>query len=514
MTENAPESAQHGHGDPTAGSMALSDRFMTAQAGAAANEAGQDGQTTSEPELPPATIDNLCRLTVYGLARSVDLAVPIHVPLVDLLPALAGRLGDGLADVGQEHGGWVLQRLGDEPLREDLSVAVLGLHDGDVVHLRPRADQLPPGEVDDLIEGVATGISDRSDRWGPEVSRRLLTGLLGVALAVGFVLLADHRGPLSDVIAAVLAVVLLGLTGAASRAAADLPAADVLGAAAICCAGLAAAELPLLRHGHELASLAAVRSGLLAGVAGATGAAAAVAVLRGGRPPALVATILAGCLAAVGCVLAAVARLGPASAAGLLVALIVPLGGWVPVLAFRLAGMRLDLMPSSPEEVQADLDPVPGELVLGQTRLADRYMTALYTGLAVIVTGCLIALGLSTGWPARVVAIDVIVLMLLHARVLVAARHRLAAVIPASVGAAVLVCAAGLRSDAHAWLALLAALVVGAGLLLAAERSLPGHKLLPHWGRAGDLLQTMTSVALIPAVLWLLNLYEFARLRG
>ena len=164
--------------------------------------------------------------------------------------------------------------------------------------------------------------------------------------------------------------------------------------------------------------------------------------------------------------------------------------------------------------MQADLDPVPGRLVLGQTRLADRYMTALYTGLAVIITGCLIALGLSTGWPARVVAIDVIVLMLLNSRVLVAARHRLAAVIPACVGAAVLVCAAGLRSDAQDWLPLLAVLAVGTGLLLAAERSLPGHKLLPHWGRAGDVLQTVTSVALIPGVLWLLNLYEFARLRG
>jgi hypothetical protein len=109
------------------------------------------------------------------------------------------------------------------------------------------------------------------------------------------------------------------------------------------------------------------------------------------------------------------------------------------------------------------------------------------------------------------VAIDAIALMLLHSRVLVAARHRLAAVIPASVGAAVLVGAAGLRSDTHVWLALLAALMVAAGLLLVGERSLPRHKLLPHWGRAGDLLHTATAVALIPAVLWLLNLYGLAR---
>jgi type VII secretion integral membrane protein EccD len=285
----------------------------------------------------------------------------------------------------------------------------------------------------------------------------------------------------------------------------------VLGGAAICYAGLAAAELPMLRGGHALATAATVRPALLAAAVGATGAATAVTLLRGGRHPALIATIVAGCLAVAGGVLAAVARLDVAATAGVLVALIMPLGSWMPVLAFRLTGMRLDPPPSSPEELQANLDPVPSKFVLDRTRLADQYMTALYTGLAVVVLGCLVILGLSTGWPARVVAIDAILLILLHSRVLVAARHRLAAVVPACIGAGVLAGAAGLRSDPHAWLGLLAALMVAAGLLLVGERSLPRHKLLPHWGRAGDLLHTATAVALIPAVLWLLNLYGFAR---
>jgi type VII secretion integral membrane protein EccD len=485
---------------------------MPVQAQGAAAETGH--HTASAPELSPAMTDDLCRLTVCGHGRSADLAVPIHAPLIDLLPVLAGRLDEGLADIGLEHGGWVLQRLGGQPLRDDLSVAILGLHDGDVVHLRLRAGQLPASDVDELIDDVATGISGRPGPWGPQIARRLLTALLAVPLAAGLVVLAGHQGALSDVIAAVLAVVLLGLTVATSRALADRPAASVLGAAAICYAGLAAAELPMLHGGHVLATPAAVRSALLAGTAGATGAAAAVTLVRGGRHPALVATILAGCLATAGFGLAAVTRLDLASIAGLLLALIMPLGNWVPVLAFRLARMRLDLTPSSPEEVQADLDPVSAETVQERTRRADQYMTALYAGLAVDVVGCLTILGLSTGWAARVVAIDVIVLMLLHSRVLVAARHRLASIIPAAVGAAVLVSAAGLRSAGHAWPALFVVLVVGAGLLLVGERSLPGHKLLPHWGRAGDLLQTLAAVALIPAVLWQLNLYEFARLRG
>jgi type VII secretion integral membrane protein EccD len=510
MSENLPESALNGHGDQAAGSMPWGEGLTATEAQATAIASAQE-QAESEPGHQPTMVDDLCRLTVCGPGRSVELAVPVHVPLIDLLPALVGHLGDGLADAGLEHGGWVLQRLGDPPLREDQSVATLGLHDGDVVHLRPRADQLPPLDFDDLIDGVATGITGRSDRWRPEMSRRLLTGLLALPLVAGLALLAGRPGRLSDAIAAVLAVLLLALTGAASRALGDLPAANVLGGAAIGYTGLAGAQLPLLRGSHTLVTSATVPPALLAAAAGVTGAAIAVTMLRGGRHPALVATIVVGCLVTAGGLLATLAKLNAASVAGVLLALAMPLGGWVPVLAFRLAGMQLDATPSSPEELQSDLDPVSSKFVLDRTRWADRYMTALYTGLAVVIMGCLIVLGLHAGWAARVVAIDAIVLMLLHSRVLVAARHRLAVVIPASVGASVVVCAAALRADAHVWLVLLAGLVVVAVLLLVGERSLPGHKLLPHWGRIGDLLHTLTAVALIPAVLWLIDLYGFAR---
>jgi len=35
-------------------------------------------------------------------------------------------------------------------------------------------------DFDDLIDGVATGISGRPDRWRPAMTRRLLTGLIAV----------------------------------------------------------------------------------------------------------------------------------------------------------------------------------------------------------------------------------------------------------------------------------------------------------------------------------------------
>lgn len=500
----------NGLGDGAAGTVTRPDGVGSGQAvgGTAAN-----GEAADEHERPPALIDDLCRLTVCGPDRTVELAVPVHVPLIDMLPALVGHLGDGLADAGLEHGGWVLQRLGDPPLREELSVAALGLHDGDVVYLRPRADQLPPLDFDDLIDGIAVGIAGRPDRWRPEMTRRLLTAMLAAPLAAGLGVLAGHVSPLSALLAGTISIILLGATWAAARAFADVPVTAVVGAAAICYAGLAAGQVPLLhRLGEQaLVSQVTLRAALLAAGAAIAGATIAVSILRGGRHPVGAAVVVAASLLAVGGAVATLGKLQAAQVAGIVVALVLPMGSWVPVISFRLAHMRLDPPPSNPEELQADLDPVPGEQLLDRTRWADRYMTALYGGLGVVTMMCIAVLSLSAGWPARLVAADVIVLLLLHSRLLVAARQKVAAIVPAVVGAVVLTITAGLRADAHSWPVLVAVLVAAAGLLLTCERAVPGHKFLPHWGRAADLLHTLTAAALIPLALWLLNLYQYAR---
>jgi type VII secretion integral membrane protein EccD len=474
------------------------------------------GDAESVPDRPPAGLDDLCRLNICGPTRSVELAIPVHVPLIDLMPAMVGHLGSNLADAGLEHGGWVLQRLGDPPLSEELSVAALGLHDGDTVHLRPRADQLPPLDFDDLIDGIAVGISGRADRWRPEMSKRLLTGLLAVPLAAGLALLAGHLGVLAASLAAGAAAMLLVLAAVASRTFSDSPAAGVLSAAAIGYAAVAAAELTLLPHlpgsGAALSlSWHILRPAVLAAGAAAIAMSVAVATaIRGGRP-ALAGTIAAAVWVTIGAVFALAGRLTTAGAAGVTLALLLPFSGWIPVLSFRLAGMRLDPLPTTPEELQENLDPLPGRHLVERTRQADRYQNALYGGLAVVATGCLILVALLPRWPGRLVALDAAVAMLLHSRVLVGARQRLAAILPPVIGLAVLSVSAGLGESESTWPRLFAGLVLAGGALFAAERLAPGRKGLPHWGWAGDILQSLTAVALIPLVLWLLNVYHYAR---
>nr|MDT0667190.1 type VII secretion integral membrane protein EccD [Micromonospora sp. DSM 115978] len=125
----------------------------------------------------------VCRLLVVGPTSQVDLSVPTHVPVADLMPALLRGLGPDLADRGLEHSGWVLQRIGEAAFDEDATVADLGLLDGDLVCVRPRSEQFPPLDFDDLIDGVATGMRARSGLWRPRTTRLASLATLAALLA-------------------------------------------------------------------------------------------------------------------------------------------------------------------------------------------------------------------------------------------------------------------------------------------------------------------------------------------
>src|SRR5262249_44267683 len=137
-----------------------------------------------------ASAGEMCRLVICGPDRRIEVAVPTNVPVADLFPTLLRQIGQELADRGLEHDGWVLQRLGEPPLDEDLGTAPLGLRDGAGLHLRPRSGQFPPFDFDDLIDGVAVGMAERSGRWRPEMTRRAGTAVLALTLGVGLAVIA------------------------------------------------------------------------------------------------------------------------------------------------------------------------------------------------------------------------------------------------------------------------------------------------------------------------------------
>lgn len=464
--------------------------------------------------MTESTVAGLCRLTVRTPERVVDLAVPVAVPIADLLPALVSYGGDDLEESGLEHSGWVLQKLGGEPLDEESTTQSLGLRDGEVLYLRPRAEQLPEVHFDDLVDGVATTMRARGNAWDARCSRVVLRAVVMAVLAAGLLALALPGGDrqLRAAVAAVAGIVVLAGAATASRAVGDSAAGAAIGLMAAPYLALAGALLPSGGAGKApVGELLGAQ--LLAGsAAGAGGAVLAVAAVAAYVPlltaPALVA--LAGVAWGSLMLLMEV----PAShAASMTAVLALVFGALVPALSARLSGLRLPALPTNAEELQQGIDPHSNELVVVRAALAEEWMTALFAAAGLVCGGCLAGLLLDhPKLPALITAGVLALVLLLHARGIGGAWSRLAVLLPGLAGGLLMACVAAAAISPGTRPVLVGVLLAVAAAAAIASWSVPGRRLVPYWGRIADLLHSIAAVALLPLALWVLG--AFGALRG
>ncbi|UVS79702.1 type VII secretion integral membrane protein EccD [Actinokineospora sp. UTMC 2448] len=443
----------------------------------------------------------MCRLTICGPASRVELAVPAHVPLSDLLPTVLGHLDPALATSGMAHGGWVLQRLGEPPLDEDDGTAAAGLYDGDVLYLRPRDDQLPPVDFDDIVDGVYSGLSTREDAWRPALTRTVcvatavVCGLLAVLLPV-----FSGPGMFAALAAGAVAAVLLAVAVMASRVLDDRTAAVAL--AAVAATGAAVAGLAVAGGGAWFTG-----PGVLAAGAGAALVAAAARALLGTAGPAFLAVASGGAVVAVGATLGVLTGLDAPTTAAVVVAVALPLTRLAPQLAMWLAGLAVEPVPTSAAEFQEGLDPLPSRAVLDRAAVANAHLTAFLAVFGAVCAGALPVVASASRWEAVAFVSASAVLLLLQARELAGVWHRVTALVPAAVGlVAVLVGWAATLPDAGV-VGVLIGLVLLVGCGLAAAVALPGRRLVPRWGRWGDVLHWICALAIVPLVLALADVY-------
>lgn len=462
----------------------------------------------------------LCRLLVVGPTSQVDVSLPTHIPLADMMPALLSALGPDLADRGLEHSGWIVQRLGGPALDEASTVGDLDLLDGETVHLRPRTDQIPPLAYDDLIDGVSAGIRKRSGLWRPQTARVAALLLLAAWLATG---LATARmwpdAARRPVLLGAVAVLCFAGGFAVARRVADRAAAAILGAGSVVGAILAAlcAVVPDSVAPHApLSGDALLPRLILAGAGAGTVAGLLVAAFvyprTGWRPVGV--GVLAGLLLVAGAVaLRTQGTLDWTGVAALTVTVTTALRPAVPSLAFKLAGFALPDMPADPADLQKNVEPEPAAEVLARAAAADQFMTALYAALGLVSGAAMVCLAAAPGWAPPLAAWLAAAAQILVTRAMTSTWHRLVLAGPALAAMATwcLTATTG-RGPLAAQVALgcCAVLVVVCGL---AARIPAGRRFNPIWGRLGDWAHTATVAALLPAVVVITGVVDLIRAR-
>ncbi|MFL1379617.1 MULTISPECIES: type VII secretion integral membrane protein EccD [unclassified Nocardiopsis] len=456
-----------------------------------------------------------CRLVVHAPHRTFEIAVPTDVPVAELLPTLVlyaeDEDGEDLDESGLEHDGWILQQLGDEPVPADETLASLGLYHGETLYLRPRRDQLPPIHFDDLVAGVAVSTADRADRWSPSHTRVTLQALaLGALLLGALVLFLGDRPQLTVIAGAGGAVLMLLGSVSASRAMGDPVASTGLAACAVLYMTLAGAALPTGQPGTLLTG-AQILTGAMAGAGATTLGVAAVA----GSVPFFTGVFTFHLLTALGAIMVMFipgATVG--AAAGGTAALALLVATFSPQLSFRLSGMRLPSLPSNPEQLQEEIDPYPARQVLERGTLADHFQTGLLAATGAVLTITLVVLAWTGGWVAISLCVVTALVVLLQTRGMASARQRFSHTAPPVAAAVALVLYLTREPEGFTVLTAMLVLAAVAGALAVLSWSVPGKRMLPHWGRAAEIFQAVLGVAVVPLVLGLFGVYGLLRAIG
>lgn len=453
-----------------------------------------------------------CRLLIRAPERSFEIAAPVEVPLSEIIPTLVlyaeGDDGEDLDEAGLEHDGWVLQQLGDEPLEEDETLSSLGLCHGETLYLRHRRDQLPPVHFDDIVDGVANGISERSDLWEPAHLRVLLQVLGLVVLFTGLVVMAGAGlNPFTAIGAAASSLLMLASAWAASRAMSDLTAAKGLAGTATLAMGFAGACVPSGEPGSFLLGATILTASLTAAGASVLGVAAVAGVI-----PFFTGLFVVEALGVIaGLSLMFLPGTFSVQAAALVGTIALFVGTYSPQLAFRLSGLRMPALPANPEQLQEDIEPFPARRVLDRTALADRFQTSLYASTGLVLAVCLTVLSTAPGWAPKTLAVIMCLVMLLQTRGLTSAWQRIFMTAPPWIGLMVLAVDLAWSADPVQRLLAVVGLFAVTTLLTVISWSLPGTRPIPHWGRAAEIVQLILCIGIVPLVLALYGVYGLLR---
>lgn len=437
-----------------------------------------------------------CRVSIAAPGTRVDLALPMSVPLVGLLPSIVTFAEQ---DVAALHS-WALSRVDGTPLDPAAALATTGVREGELLLLHPAHDAAGEPLYDDVVEVL--GESAAGTGWSTRDTRVTAGALCAIAVLGALWAAVNTGGLLAGILTAVLAGLLLAGGAALAHAADDRAAGTMLAVLAAVVGAAAGVVLlgPPVGAAHVL-----LAAGIVVLVA------AAAPPLLGSGDSVFIAIGLAGLLGLLAALLVLIVPTGPARAMAVIAPLALALTTVMPALALRLSRIPRPPLPRT----AADLADVPGQLDLDLVQHRVRRARSLLSGL---IIGCHVstAAGIvvltadtTTPWPC-VLAAMLGLLLLLRARLF---RRRLQVAAP--VVAAAVALAVGALTAGGTWAGsapILLGAVAPVALVLAAVAGTVGIKagggpLNPRLARTLDTLETLLLLALVPIILAVWDVY-------
>jgi type VII secretion integral membrane protein EccD len=447
----------------------------------------------------------LCRLTVMTKQTRVDLAVPMEMTVAELMSTLVGTLGPQVADDAAAEGGFVLQRSGEGPLDPSLSLGASQVKDGDVLHLRTRAAQLPELAYDDVLDAVATGVLTRSPRWTADHTARacIVAASMAVAFVLGTCLLSGPSWAAPAGVAGGISLLLLGAAIALSRAYEQHGAALTSAAFAVVAAAVAGATA---LGGDERVWSFGVTQVLPGAAAAVLVAVVAVVVLMRGIPG-FVAVIGAGLLAAIGSAVAGFGEFEVPATAAFTAGIALLISPVIPMTAFKLSRLSLPIVPTGAADIRTDRATIDGTRVLNQAARADQFMTGIVVAFAIVLGGAAVILGLGDT-AERILAGVLAGICLLRARLFTGRSQRMSMLLAGGIGIiAILTSVAATTDPTVRLLAIVVPVALVALVLLALIIVLPGRRYAPPTGRAADIIESLLVLSVLPLILGIVGVY-------
>lgn len=448
----------------------------------------------------------LARLTISAPRRRIDLVLPDHVPLAELLPTVLEYAGESAADDGERHGGWSLRKADGKALNSTQSLAMQQIRDGEILHLAPRYADWPEGEYDDVVEAIADGAKVLGTPWQGRHTRRTgltVTAVVAILALAGVVSTGPNWFTAGILTVAIgFGLLLIGLV--LSRAAGDSMAGAVFGAIGLpflfTGGGLVlGGDLPLTDLGapHLLVGSAAL---LLGGIVGFVGIADMLRVFTA-----------ASLIGIVGIAASAVGltSLGTDGVAAIVMTVAVALLPMCPLLAIRLAKLPMPELPQTAKDLVKEGNPPPKDRVFSAVIQADELLTGLLTGASLVAAVSTVVLAFTGTQPGEALLIGTIAcVFLLRARLFPAVRQRVPLLAVGVLGLVLLVAGLVLNLDTGLVLAvLLGGVLPLAGIVAAAGLTYARRTPTPYLGRIADIVDILLIISMVPLACLVLGLF-------